>query len=1170
MSISRWQTLLLLPLAAVAAIATEIPHADIPRLMHSAPTIDGKISPEEWAGTAAIRQIRPLGSNHAAKVDTEYRLSFDDEALYVAARCFDDSPGGPEASPRPWHDLFFNDDDAIQVVLGVADPEIAVRDKINVGGYEGALDAEVAAADFYYLFTVNAVNAAQRQFNEAPQEAPGFDSAVSVYPGQGWVAEMRIPFASCGLTAPEGKTVYANLFRYRPPEMLGWYLPGYGGYAVMPFGQFTFGGDATEEAFPERPAAAATQAPSCRAEIQYGPLNGAVVGVVKITGKQPELTGTLEVTGFEPVRRVLDFGNALDRDRNPLAERQALVVCEFPPGTQPARTAHFTVRDSGGRIVAETELKCPAATAPEWLGTDAGSEYIDKKVPAPWVRPEIAGNAVRLLDKTLDFTPTALFSAVHRTGARDTLLSGAPRIIVTRYGKELEFTGDPAELSADGTQIRISGSLRAADGTALEARAKLDFDGFLEYKFELAGRDLDGIDRVDVVLPLASGMAKYLLPGASVQKAGALTGAGYRGPASQLWVGNEEEGLSFSYDVDPFRSRDRRHQLEVRQDEAGDSLVIRLVDDSGQLSGDRALFRFFLQPTPTKPYPARPVQSAATWWWEGWSRWHGYPDLSKIDALKARVAEEAGKGRILTVYCCQGLQEDAPEMQRFRADLEMKPDWRYYFWQGKNCYATCKRGPEGDLQLHNYRKLIAETGIRGIMSDGLSVPWGDANVLHPYGCGRPTEVSLEEDTPSLVVKQREFLKRMRGLFDATGDEFWLVAHTGGGIDVNTLSFFDAYFEGEQLTRYRRGYYPSEAMFAVGYSGMPWGWRTIYWPKQLHNYDGLDTALAYAMLFDSEYAVNTDTEPEDIDVELLTRFAGPGTEFHPFWRKQERIGFKSETCLASLYYGPEESLVVVSNLRYRPGTYELDLSRLYPGRGIEVADCLKPGTPGRELHIEGTIAPHSCRLLAVRPMDADKPAVESAEPSAAADPDFCETGLEAAQWRFENAERGAVGDGELVLSASPSRGLATATFDRPFGRNFYLEATVKLPERFIFALGKAKVTYGGGIPGWGWMATGPADPYGRGWIFQTVPLVSNEYKPLVINLRDGVLNLRYDGKTVVKDLAFDLPESGNRFAVSTWYNDEIRLRPVELSDRPREIPSPEVVHPVAAEDAKAGK
>ena len=652
-------------------------------------------------------------------------------------------------------------------------------------------------------------------------------------------------------------------------------------------------------------------------------------------------------------------------------------------------------------------------------------------------------------------------------------------------------------------------------------------------------------------------------------------------------------------------------------------------------------------------------------------------------------------------------------MRQFRENLALQPAWRYYFWQGKNCFATCKRGPEGDLQLHNYRKLIAETGIRGLMSDGLSVPWGDSNPLHGESCGAMTKLSMDREIQSRVVKQREFLKRIRGLFDATGEEFCLVAHTGGGIDVNTLSFFDSYFEGEQLMRYRRGYYPSEAMFSIGYSGLAWGWRTIYWPKQLHNYDGLDTALAYALLFNSEYYTSDDVDPVNIDVELLERFAKPGNTFHPFWRKHEKIGFESANCYASLYYGPDESLAVVSNLRYGKNPYRLDLSRLYPGREIEVYDYLRK-IPVDSAVVEDTLEPFSCRLLTVRPKPATAAAAElpkqeagseaqwriyggsrgqdgvialKAVPGAPASRaelrnftfgrelsvciefvadgrvgvefggiDFIrdngwlfynENGEEPAgvvnrfaaardgwnrlvltvrdgrlnvhlnnkllvydkkldlksennhlafrtwhdntlsfrliharnfvaedppgaegfdiadqsrEWEFGNAAEAKAAGNRLLLRASPEKGLAVADFKRCFRKDLYLEMKVRLPERFNFVMGNITLSYGGGFPGWGWLVRGLTDPYSRGWVFQQVPLAGKEYKPLVINLRDGVLNVLYDGKVVVKNLTAALPEGPNSLSVQTWHDDVIDAEIVELSTRPRRFDAKQI-HPI---------
>ena len=1296
--------------------AAEIPQASIP-FTDTPPNIDGVIDPAEWQESCILRQITPLGTTQSDGIETEFLLKYDRNCLYVAAICSEPSAKGPEAYPRPWHDAFFNNDDTVQIVLGVADPEIAVREKINVGGYDGALDNQVTAADFYYTYSVNAVNSVQRQFNEAPQENALFRSAVVPFADGRWAVEMAIPFSSCGLDPVQQRKVFANFFRHRAPVMYGWHLPAFGGYNPMPLGEITFlpaGEAGSRENRPERPEKQSVQQ-VCRASIAYGPLNGVILGVVQIDGEYGELTGELEVEGLPTVREKLDFTAMRNHDSKELDTRQAIVKCPLPEGDQPERLAKFVVRDDSGREIATAELRCAAAKMPEWLHTDAGREYVEEKIPRPWTRPRISGTTVELLDKTIVLGSNGFPEAVDRTGSESRIFSAPPKIQLSVDGREQEFSF--GELRIQPRNNQVAAEANATSGPwRLRVKNQIDFDGFMEIKFSLSGGELEKVNRLAVLLPLDRKIVKFLLPGASVQLAGELTGAGYRNSAGNLWIGNQEEGLAFSFDRNPFRAADLRHQIEIVQDEEGDFLRLNLVDAAGQLTENEEIFRFFLQPTPTKPYAPRPVRGWVTWWWEGWSRWHGYPDLGRLDEVKKKVEELAAEGKKLTLYCCQGLQEDAPPMQQFRSDLELQPSWRYYFWQGKNCFATCKRGPEGDLQLHNYRRIIAETGIRGLMSDGLSVPWGDSNPLHGESCGAEEKLSMDREIRSRIVRHREFLKRIRGLFDATGEDFCLVAHTGGGIDVNTLSFFDSYFEGEQLTRFRRGYYPSEAMFSVGYSGLAYGWRTIYWPKQLHNYDGLDTALAYALLFNSEYYTNDNIDPVNIDVDLLERFAAPGNTFHPFWRKHEKIGFESENCYASLYYGEKESLVVVSNLRYRKNGYRLDLRKLYPGREIELFDYLRK-TTSDAAEVTETLDPFSCRLLVVRPKPETVPAVVVPKQEAGSDAQWKISGGErqadgtirlkgvpggpaseaqlqnftfgrdlsvriefvadgrlgaiigginflrdngwvfynergedltgvvnryataregwntldltirdgrmnarlnnkllvhereldlkpegnqlsfrtwhdntlsfrlvyarnfstsdrttveefdvadqAGEWEFANAAEAKAEGNRFLLRAAPEKGLAVADFQRTFQKDLYVEMKVKLPMRFNFVLGNFTISYGGGFPGWGWLVRGGVDPYSRGWVFLQVPLVSAEYKPLIINLRDGVLNVFYDGRIVVKDLTLALPEEPNSFAIQTWHDDVIDAEFVELSTRSRKVESRQL-HPILEE------
>ncbi len=853
----------------------------------------------------------------------------------------------------------------------------------------------------------------------------------------------------------------------------------------------------------------------------------------------------------------------------------------------------------------------------------------------------------------------------------------------------------------------------------IKVNAKLDYDGFYEYKFAVTSPQASNLDCLEVRLPLTKETTKYLLHNPLVQNAGALTGCGWRGQAGTLWIGNEQEGLFFSFDTTPFRSRDRRRQLEVEQGNDGRAaLVIRLADSAGQLQDGENVFRFFLLPTPSKPYPQKPIQSWMTWIWEGWSSHHGYPALEKIPELKAAVAENARQGLYLSTYCCQGLQEDAPEMTAYRSDFEMLPSWLYYKWQGHDCYATCKRGPEGELQLYNYARIIRETGIRGLMSDGLSCDWGDANVLHPHGCGRPVKVSLEEDTESRTVATRNFLKRCRGLFHREyGDEFALVAHTGGGMDPNTLSFFDAYFEGEQLMRFRRGFYPSQALFCVGYTGQPWGWRTIFWAKQLRNFNGMETALGYSLLFNSESSLNPWIDGTSLDVQLLLPFATADSEFHPFWKPQDLADFDGENCLMSLYANPREAMAVVSNLNYLDGSFRLDLSRIFPGRDIEIRDLLADN-PLPSPIIEAPLPPHGCRIIRVRPHDTRPPkeyngfadcrftgqhdladdgtlvlhGVPGGEraavflPELPAGRDFtltaeirfdgrlavdlkegvtllrensfwqlrqgfddywgvvdggmltppdrfqtlhvvCEDGcltvtlggrklvqrkpiLAAGPWRpalatwhdntleirrlrlidrreeilaeegrepqvsrtsflpedwtFVNADQGAISpDGEFLLKADPSRGQARAEFRPLVGRDFTLEMDIALAENCCvsFELGNVVLGYGSCAPGWGWNVSGEAKPDGRGWVFLNAAYHRGETKRLKYVMRDGVLDVWYDGQRIVRQVAFTLPAHGNQFAIRVWYSDTVKARMIRLDTAPSAETEPAPVHPI---------
>ncbi|AHF91216.1 hypothetical protein OPIT5_14345 [Opitutaceae bacterium TAV5] len=1011
--------------------ASDTPSASLP-FMRSPVALDGRISAGEWDDAALLYPATVLGktddSEHSGSPSpvnarTAARLKYDNTHLYVAITCDEDQPGYPEAYQRGY-DGDFTQDDSVQVVLGLEEPATVEREVLDMGGYDGAMGTPAVAADHYYQFNVNAAGARQRMWNERPLTAPRFESAVA-RTGSGWTVEYKIPFASFGATSEvlrsiaDGSTpLFLNILRYRPPQLIGWHLPGYGGYRGMPFGQarllpspsatsgIASGRDLqpTREQPPARLAVKAGKPPrEARVAIGYYPLQGSVIGI--IDGPLPSAAArathvVLRVTGLPDTTRALKPAASLTaRDRQ-------FVITRLQPGTQPARTARLDfyttdpARSSGAKPVHSITRDLPAVTAPEWHDTDAGADYIHDKIPPPWTRPDVDPSAasIRLVDKTLRFGAFGLPESVILSDGTE-LLAGPAQIILSVGERELRFSPRPPVITPDGNNARVAATAVATTpegAVSIETKSRVDFDGFVETKLRIrlpAGGDGQAfapgkISRLSIRIPVRRDIARYVHR-VLVQEIAALDGYGFQGPAGPVWTGNQQGGLAFSYDTPLFFSRDIRRQVRLVEEADRVFMEFNLVDAPGQFPASlpgidsmgtevagEPILRFFLQPTPTRPRPEHTFNPWVTdYKWEMWSDWQGYPDLKKIPELKKWASAVVAVGRIPTLYTCQGLAEDSPDFEAFKEDMMLQPPWRFYRRHhnpGKdvNAWATSKRGPEGDLQLWAFRKLANEAAISGILSDGLGIAWADDNPGNAAGGGQPANITWEEDSPTRVTAQRTFLKRLRGIFADTGRPLAMSAHTGGGLDPHTLSFFDYYIDGEQLARFPASYQPPLASYAIGYSGQPWGFRGTFWVKRWIRSEGPFRALTYALLHDNEIRDNS------LFQEVLKEIApsgpdAPAPSFHPYWKPNPHLQMRSRTgdSRVSLYLTEDQALVIVGNTGLAGDSVALDLSRLFASSGSEpLADTedILTGTPWSLADGRCTVdlAPGRCVVLRV--------------------------------------------------------------------------------------------------------------------------------------------------------------------------------------------------------------
>jgi hypothetical protein len=1136
-------TLAMCLLLAPGAFCADAPVAKVPRA--SIPVrLDGRVGGAEWRDAAIVRGT--LSYPGAAVY-----LKYDRESLWVGVRCFETQAGYPKAYARQPADLLENDD-SVQVVLGIADIPSGDRGAINFGGYAGATGQAVAAADYYYQFTVNSAGSTSRSFIESPLDRPLFEAKSAVLKGE-WDVEMKIPFASWGVVNPAGSSFPMNVFRFRPPAMMAWYMPGFGGYSPMPFGTMTFLPEGQSTAKTVEPGAAApasggnagqavNAAQVLAATLEWYPLSGRLIGQITLPSDKSAASAVISVNGAERARQDLT-GNGPVKIVSLLTDKDKL----------PAE-AGLKVFSKNGNVLLSRTLKLPSHETPEWLRTDAGSDYVDAKVPKPWTKPAILGRSVKLYDKTVGFEASAMpDSAVDGLGE---LFAAAPVIELNIGDKPVTLAKCAPVLSMDGLAVRVETEQNAGAGT-LQIRSIVEFDGFTTVKMRLHGVASASVSRFSVVFPLKPEHARYFTRG-HLQDTQKLTGFGWEGRSTTLWLGNQDKGLYFSCDTPLFLSDDPRTEIQIIEEEGRTCLRLNLVNAPGQVKDADHIFRFFLQPTPTKkPSLAKNglLGGKVSLWFEEWSDYQGYPDLKKMPEVTRRSAEAHKNGQRQIVYFDQMLAENSPGFQEFKADFLVPPGLMWYQrrydapGKGVACYVCCAHGPYGDLLLDGIRKLRDEGGIDGVYMDGTTVPWGCTNPSHP-GCGDST-VSWDGNDPTQVTGTRKFLKRLRGIFDEKGKSQFLVAHTGGGLDLPTLSLCDSYYEGEQLARYRPDYSMPLHKFAVGYCGRPWGWRTdmipALWVQQTAR------LLPWTLLHDTLAGGSSG----EFERKIYADYSDDATvAYFPYWRSQSQIKKEKGDVLFSFYKKSGSTMLIVSNLGWQKQEAVLDLGGLYPAQDIHVRDVATDRLVGlQDRKVSLVLDAHGFTALRVSLGAAPRPAPEAATAARKVVPGTVDK-FDPAQWRFNTADAGVTvkkTNGGTRVTSTPQAAMACAEFIPGIGAEGTLKIRLTRDGRFRVRLAGALLTWDSG-----WTADFRLDNTGSFY-----PAAPNPDKPqtLVLSWKDGKLDAIYGDQPLARGLALKGLGDKAELSFSTWAGNWFQFEAIEISSTAKKLFNPQWTHPV---------
>jgi len=1125
--------------------------------------LDGKIGKAEWNDAAVLRNIHVRGNSRLAYPATTIYVKYDKDNLWVAAECVEGQDGYPKAHRRKPTDLLTNDD-SLQVVLGISDEASQPKADINFGGYAGATGQKACAADYYYQFTANSAGAVSRFFIESPLDHPKFDAKTSSAKGS-WTVEMRIPFSSWGAANPVGNTYPANFFRFRPPDMTAWHLPAFGGYAPMPFGEIHFlPSEYSDQKTVEPPHAQlptvgnsvvfvnglAVQkevAGELSATLEYYPLSRQIIGLIET----PEGAGAdhaiISVDGVEVARQALTGGG------------KTKLTAVVSDGTALPTTASLDVISSDGDKLIAKNIDIPDHDIPDWYGTDAGNDYIDKKAPSPWSAPVVEGSRVRLFHNSMEFASGALPGSV---------VDGLGELLAGEAVVDVEVNGKPISLNRSAPELRVDGVVAQviSDQGALQSRASIEFDGFTTVKMRLRGVDPASVSKVSVAFPIRKEIAKFLNTG-HLQNTQKLMGFGWEGPGSDIWLGNQDKGLWFSSDTPLFFSANRRSQIQITEDRAQTWLRFNFVDAPGQITDKDHIFRFFIQPTPTKkPSLAKSglFGGKLAMWFEEWSDYEGYPDLAKMPEVAKRSAAAHERDQQFILYFNQQLAENSPGFKEFRSELIVPPGLMWYkraYEPGKGvpCYVCCTHGPFGDLLLDGMRKLRDEGGIDGIYSDGTSYPWECDNLAH-RGCDDNVVVRWDGKDESRITGVREFLKRVRGIFDENGRKPAMVTHCGGGLDIPTTSLFDSYYEGEALVRYRPDYAIPLHVFAVGYSGWQWGIRTdmipALWSSQTVR------LLPWSLLHDTQVGGSSG----ELERKIYSDYSDDATvEYYPYWRAQPHVRKLKGDVLFSYYRKAGSTMLIVSNLTWNEQECELDLNGLYSRKTLAATDMARDIVfPLQGNRARFALDAHS--FIALRlDTSSGADAAGDTQPTRSAERTGLEgkySGTRLADWEVNSADPGvsvqdgcSIGgiEGGIRLGSTVHQSASSAAFRMSIADQGTVRLKIVRSGRLGLNIAGAGLSFDGG-----WIPS--AAPTNTGY-FHHPGTNPEKAEILAVSWRDGMIDATYGDMNVAKGLSLRGMGSARSLSLSTWAGDWFAFEVLEISDQPSILFPSKVAHPI---------
>ena len=547
------------------------------------------------------------------------------------------------------------------------------------------------------------------------------------------------------------------------------------------------------------------------------------------------------------------------------------------------------------KVIGEIEKNVTIHPKPKWWKNDLGK---NTKLYDIWTPLQVKKNTVSIWNRDYTFSKLPFPSAIKAAGSQ--LLSGPIGLKVIEANGRVSWKKGKMKIQRISELEAIITCEALSKKIILEGKSTVEFDGFtrIDWTLKPVSADVE-LRKVELVIPFKTDNMLYmkglgvedwrsdnygvysaaLYPTTPDPKYGStldvhekwkFSTKGWIWPdkfCHELWIGNDESGVSFMFDS-PVNWKTKKY-IQTRRNGNALELVFTILDQKFKLK-EPLKYSMAIQATPVKPLPKDPKR------WRFCYRGGDYAKGAEDLALAVQYRTMRGPGwpkftkrgkKILDNWAKGGVKLtspfysnittlEMPECQIFKREWEIIPKISWSFgWRhgsGGTGVMVSLNGNYGDFYVHAANQLI-DQGAKGIYIDSAGVI---ATTNEYSGSGYVDSNGKRQPTIGLF-KTREVYKRLFNLFKQRVPDSLIWVHC---TPITALaSFTDATTEGEEWTDFKRkekwkfdiGYLTPD-FFRIGY--MPFGYRGVPfcfypglprgYPKHAKQEDMLPISLAH--------------------------------------------------------------------------------------------------------------------------------------------------------------------------------------------------------------------------------------------------------------------------------------------------------------------------------------